>query len=273
MVSDRWHFGERTYAQLYRPDTNLDGFGLLGQAGWRWTEMFLASRGAVIATLTADNDTLIKRLANRGDDHVTNNSDLLQISSLYEIARRDSNNVGAIYDTSDEAADAEKFDHFVTSLIDEAKRREELAYKLARWPEWRGYVGSLTADVLLVGDKRNVTKKYGDETRLPFMPVDGNSGDFLLNALPSMFWRSVGMVNGAETEDLGLLWESLGEPRIVALGNEAANALVSQGLKDFIKVPHPQWVRRFHNSAQKLYGKDIQMAATTGEIAWTPQVR
>lgn len=270
LLADRWHFGERTYAQVYRPETNVDGFGLLGQAGWRWTEMFLASRGAVIATLTADNQTLINRLHERGDDHVKSVDDLLRISSLYEMARRDSSVVGAIYDGSD-PWDDEKYDHFVTSLWAEAKRREDLSEGILKWHEGKGYVGSLAPTALLVGDMRNITEKYGEETRLPFMPVDGNSGEFLLNALPEMFWRGVGIINGGETEDIGLLHETIGEPPIVALGNEAAKYLSAQGIDDYIKLPHPQYVRRFHNKQQTEYGKAIMMAATTGENTWTPQ--
>lgn len=84
ILADRWHWGEVSYAPIYRPETDLDGFGLLGRAGWRWTEMFLASRGAAIAHLTASNETLITRLRERGDDHVQNEHDLLRVSSLYE---------------------------------------------------------------------------------------------------------------------------------------------------------------------------------------------
>lgn len=270
LISDRWHWGERTYAAIYRADTNRDGYGLLGQAGWRWVEMFLASRGGVVASLTADNDTLVKRLAERGDDHVTSEHELLQVSSLYELARRESNTVGAIYDASD-PWDDEKFNRFVENLLTEARMREAEAETLLKWGDYRSYIGALRPDVLLVGDRRNITKEHGEETQLPFMPVDGNSGEYLLNALPNMFWRSVGIVNGCEVEDLGLLHESLGEPRIVALGNMAAKSLKNYGIDEFVKLPHPQHVRRFNHSAQIEYGKAIQHAATTGEVRlpWT----
>lgn len=266
IVSDRWHFGERTYAAIYRTETNRDGYGLLGQAGWRWVEMFLASRGAVIASLTADNDTLTERLASRGDDHVTSVHELLQVSSLYELARRESNSIGAIYDAS-APVNEEKFDRFVENLLTEARLREAQAEKLLEWTDYRSYLGAVKPDVLLVGDARNVTEKYGEETQLPFMPVDGNSGEFLLNALPSMFWRSVGIVNGTEVSNVGELWELLGKPPIVALGRKAEEALGTDFmLHEFATLPHPQWVRRFANSRQTEYGKAIQHVVATGKI-------
>jgi hypothetical protein len=269
LVADRWHWGEVTYAPIYRPDTDNDGYGLLGRAGWRWTEMFLASRGAVIGMVTANNETLAQRLEDRGDDHVQNLDELFRVASLYEIARRDSMNVAAIHDTSPDETDDEKYQTFVTSLVEEAGRRQELAKEITS--RWRRYTGSLTPQILLVGDKRNVTKKYGNETYLPFMPVSGNSGEFLLNALPDMTWRTAGMVNGVESKSLKPLWKKLGQPTVIALGKEAEGALQAQGVEITATVPHPQFVRRFHTSRQREYGQTIVDAANTGKVetSWT----
>jgi len=268
LIADRWHFGEVTYAPIYRPDTDKDGYGLLGNAGWRWTEMFLASRGAVIGCLRASNDTLIQRLEERGDDHVQNVPDLLRVSSLYEIARRDSMNVAAIHDTSPEETDPEKYDDFVNSLVEEGKRREEAARKItSRWPK---YTGNLTPSILLVGDQRNQGKdnKYRNETILPFMPVDGNSAEFLLNALPDMTWRTVGMINAAEVLHIDKLHKALGKPQIIALGDNAHKHLTDNyafGDGTVMKLPHPAFVRRFHNSRQREYGQAIVDLANNGE--------
>jgi hypothetical protein len=275
LLADRWHFGEATYAPLYRPDTDNDGFGLLGTAGWRWTEMFLASRGAVIGLLRASNETLIKRLDERGDDHVKKVDDLLRIASLYEVARRESINVAAIHDTSPEETDEQKYSDFVDSLLEEAQRREEAARKISgRWPR---YIGSLTPQILLVGDTRNLGKdnKYRNETILPFMPVDGNSGEFLLNALPDMTWRVTGMINAAEIKNIDKLVKALGNPQIISLGDNAHKHLTAEysfGDGVVMKVPHPAYIRRFFNSRQREYGRSIVDLASTGETqsSWTP---
>jgi hypothetical protein len=274
LVADRWHFGEVTYAPIYRPDTDQDGFGLLGKAGWRWTEMFLASRGAVIGQLRADNDTLIERLEERGDDHVQNVPDLLRVSSLYEIARRESMNVAAVHDTSPSETDDEKYAAFVDSLVEEAQRRQEAARKItARWPK---YTGTLTPQILLVGDTRNLGKdnKHRNETILPFMPVDNNSGEFLINALPDMTWRTVGMINAQEVIHIDKLHKALGKPQIIALGDNAHKHLTDNyafGDGVVMKLPHPQWVRRFKNGHQKDYGRAIVDLSANGEadLSWT----
>lgn len=278
IVADRWHFGEVTYAPIYRPDTDKDGFGLLGRAGWRWTELFLASRGAVIGMVTANNDTLIERLEARGDDHVQNVGELLRVSSLYEIARRESINVAAIHDTSPDETSDEKYEQFVNSLVDEAKRREDLAHKIVgRWPR---YTGSLTPQILLVGDQRNLgpDNKHRSETTLPFMPVDGNSAEFLLNALPDQTWRTVGIINAHEVRNIDKLVKALGGPQVIALGDSAFKHLTDEysfGDGVVMKLPHPAYVRRFHNSRQREYGQAIVNLAANGEseFAWTPSDR
>lgn len=274
LLADRWHFGEVTYAPIYRPDTDRDGFGLLGKAGWRWTEMFLASRGAVIAQLRASNDTLVKRLEERGDDHVKKVDDLLRVASLYEIARRESINVAALHDTSPEETDDESYNDFVDSLVEEAHVRAERALRVTK--RWRTYTGVLNPSILLVGDQRNVGKdnKYRNETRLPFMPVDGNSAEFLLNALPDQTWRTVGMVNAHETRNIDKLHKALGKPEIIALGDSAYKHLTDEysfGDGVVMKLPHPAFVRRFHNSRQREYGRAIVDLASNGESesTWT----
>lgn len=260
VIGDRWHWGEMTYSPVYRPDTNEDGYGLLGRAGWRWTELFLASRGAAIAYLRADNDTLAKRLEERGDDHVDNLPDLFRISSLYESARRDSITMAASLDTSDSELTEARYESFVSSLIEEARQRATESRRLL-WLEKR-YVGRLLPSALLVGDARNTNQR--SDTVLPFYPAPGNSGEYLLNALPDMFWRSVGIVNGSEIDNLIPLWEQLGKPPIVALGKRAKESLqkYGHGIGDVTTTFHPQYVRRFMHDRQKEYGDAIVAAAS-----------
>jgi len=258
-VADRWHWGEVTYAPLKRAHTNKDGFGLLGESGWRWVELFMQSRGMAQFWLYQPLDVIQSRLTTRGDDFV-NVDELETILANYENAAQHSCIIEKVQ------PDADSLD----SVPELAKRLVDVAIEVARgandissvYPE---YIGSPRPSALLVGDERNIVKRYGEETKLPFMPVDGNSGDFLLRALPSDFWKTVGIVNVNDMRGSFLdLWITLGMPPIVALGRNAARGIEKSGIENdkFTTLPHPQWVRRFHHADMLEYGVAIKRNAT-----------
>jgi hypothetical protein len=96
------------------------------------------------------------------------------------------------------------------------------------------------------------------------MPVDGNSGEFLLSALPDTFWKNVGIVNANDFEvNLHDLWLDLNRPRIVVLGRLAEKAIMRTEInpKHYDVLPHPQYVRRFHNKDKEIYGQAIEKSA------------
>ena len=99
------------------------------------------------------------------------------------------------------------------------------------------------------------------------MPVDGNSGEFLLTSLPEDSWKYYGILNINEwsPEDFLSLISTLGFPKVIALGRLAEKGLVRSGLPDgtFQVVPHPQFVRRFANSKKHEYGQAIVQLTTT----------
>jgi gluconate kinase len=221
-LSDRWHWGEITYAPKYRPHTNIDGFGLLGKAGWRWTELFLKSRGVAQFWLYQPLDVITRRLNARGDDYIQAH-ELEQILGLYELAAANSAGLAGRLTPSPDSLDA--ISHLASHVISRAEIFDEDAQALVKFPE---YIGQRFPRVLLVGDTRNITKKYGEETILPFMPVDGNSGEFLLTALESDKWKTMGIVNinDMSSERFEDLWCTLRRPPIVALGRLAEKGLI-----------------------------------------------
>ena len=255
-VADRWHWGEVTYAAVKRPETGTgDGYGLLGKAGWRWTELFLKSRGVAQFWLYQPLDVITRRLNARGDDYIQAH-ELEQILSFYELAAANSAGLaGKITPSPDSLAEIPKLASY---LIERAEVFQEDAQALAKFPE---YIGQRFPRVLLVGDTRNITKKYGEETILPFMPVDGNSGEFLLTALESNMWKTMGIVNvnDMSPERFDSLWASLRRPPILALGRLAERGIRNANIPDYmyIVVSHPQHVRRFFNSRKDEYGQAI----------------
>lgn len=261
IVADRWHWGEVTYAPLKRPHTNKDGYGLLGQAGWRWVELFLLSRGATTWVMSQPLWVLQERLQNRGDDFVSVD-ELEAIVERYDFGIEVAPSVVAKI-----APDPERRGSLRTiakAIVDRARHGARQTIELReRFPE---YIGSPTPSVLLLGDRRNVTEQYGEETRLPFMPVAGNSGEFLLDALTEKFWQRVGIANANDNlsaEQLHELWKTLRRPPVIALGREAETAVISAGLADAMAgvLAHPQYVRRFHSSDRDEYGRVIEQLA------------
>lgn len=260
-LADRWHWGEITYAPKYRPDTNKDGYGLLGKAGWRWTELFLRSRGVAQFWLYQPLEVIEARLSARGDEFVQV-EDLKEILAQYEIA----NQVSMIEERIQPAPDSiDAIPELARYIVDRAEQVEADAAALELFPY---YIGSPRPKVLLVGDKHNATKRHGKETDLAFMPVDGNSAEYLLNALPEDLWREVGIINindGDNKQSFNALWTMLGFPKIIVLGRLAEKTLSSIPIDEhyYRVLPHPQFVRRFTNNRQEEYGEAIARLVDT----------
>ena len=255
-VADRWHWGEVTYAAVKRPETGTgDGYGLLGKAGWRWTELFLKSRGVSQFWLYQPLDVITRRLDARGDDYIQAH-ELGQILDLYAVAAANSAGLAARLTPSPDSFD--EIPKLASQVISRAETLQDDVKDLVRFPE---YIGQRFPRVLLVGDTRNISKRYGEETKLPFMPVDGNSGEFLLTALESEAWKTMGIVNvnDMSPERFDDLWATLRRPPILALGRLAERGIRNANIPDYIYTvtSHPQYVRRFFNSRKEEYGQAI----------------
>jgi len=258
-ISDRWHWGEITYAPLKRSHTDKDGYGLLGKAGWRWVELFLQSRGISQFWLYQPLEVIQERLQFRGDDFVAS-YELKEILDQYMIAGEVSCSTEKIQPEKDSI---DQIPSIAKSIVDIAERKATIV-KEKRMDLFPEYIGSLTPSTILVGDRRNITKKHGEETILPFMPVDNNSGEFLLNSLPSAFWKNIGIVNVNDTQQpFDELWTCLGRPKVIALGRLAEKTLLAHKVKPCAVLPHPQYVKRFHHKDIEEYGRAIERNASS----------
>jgi len=260
-VADRWHWGEVTYAAVKRPETGTgDGYGLLGKAGWRWTELFLKSRGVAQFWLYQPLDVITRRLNTRGDDYIQAH-ELERILEFYDIAAVNSAGLAGKLTPSPDSFD--EIPALASYVINRAEIFQEDAQALVKFPE---YIGQRFPRVLLAGDTRNITKKYGEETILPFMPVDGNSGEFLLTALEATAWKTMGIVNinDMSPERFEDLWTTLRRPPILALGRLAERGIRNANIPDYMYTvtSHPQHVRRFFNSKKEEYGQAITRLST-----------
>jgi hypothetical protein len=198
------------------------------------------------------------RLGSRCDEFVAVN-ELSTILEQYEHASTLSPSLTEIL--RPEADSLTEVDRLAEYVVDVAEKN---LHKIRNIQRYKSYIGSPDPEVLLIGDRRNILERHGEETKLPFMPVDGNSGEFLLSALPNDLWKKVGIVNANDVEfNLSDLWMDLGKPRIVVLGRLAEKSIMRTdiGPIHYDVLPHPQYVRRFHHKDKELYGQAIEKSA------------
>lgn len=203
-VADRWHWGEATYAPLKRPHTCKDAFGLLGIAGWRWTEWFMASRGIAQFWLYQPLDVIKSRVAVRGDDFVK----LDELEKIVDLYEQTSQEVLSLASKLTPRADSTAtIDLLAKHVIYRAEEVHDEAKKLLPFGE---YIGSPSPDVLYIG-----SWAYSDST-LPCYPADGSSEEAFIQSLPDSVWRNVGIVNqiSMSADRLNSLIKVLGNPKI-----------------------------------------------------------
>lgn len=256
VVCDRWHWGEAIYPQVLERPTRLDG------AVWRYTEMFLRSRGALAVFPDVSASTLQERVRARGDDLVTPEM-LPRLSTAYRhVAMRSKLPVYRYSAHLDN--DLARVAH---NILEEANRLERAA---AVVNPFHTYVGPPRPDVLLVGDERPPRM---DRDHPAFMPYAPRSGHYLLSALTGPRLHNLGIVNANDGDDVLEAYLALGEPStVVALGREASRTLTRVGV-EHSAVPHPQFVRRFYQRHRDEYGVAIDdaMASRLNLLSWRPR--
>lgn len=247
LIIDRWHWGERVYGPLYRGESKLSLSGLYH------VDKFLDSLGGIMLLAHETPGVIRARLADRGED-------FLQDKHIEEV-------IAGFDQVFEDSVMTEK--HRVTSPgpVDVAAAvllgyvREGYALELAKYPT---YVGPRYPEYLLLGEQRK------DPTwKSAFVPGNTTSGHFLLNALPKGIVRRSGLANACE-EDVKGLYEDLQAPATVTLGVKAGKVASEAGIPHF-NVPHPQYIRRFHNKKQSEYGEVIGRGLHGEEVTGWPR--
>lgn len=245
IICDRWDVGELVYGPILRGKVRTS------EAERRHIDMFLAKRGAIVVIAHAPQDLVAERLQTRGDDLV-DVSMLQAIIDGYAMTWAGQAWHRPCYDAilvGDDDQDADT----IRDMLTVAYQAELLAAGLH---EFTTYVGPVRPAYLLLGERRN--ERMGQGMRSAFVPKSGTSGAYLLDAIPVDVFKRMGLANACE-EDLTRLWPALGEPYVVALGREAKQRCLEAEILHGA-VPHPQYIRRFHNARQAEYGSAIREA-------------
>lgn len=252
IICDRWHVGEWVYPEVLNRRTQAD------RAVWYYTEMFLHSRGAFVLYPRVDENARHRWFIERGDDLVQVHQ-LAKLDAGYSFMR-DQHLLPYRHWVIDN-------EHAVGAVITHAKHRESMS---ARLNTLTTYVGPPRPDWLLIGDVRNAVT--GPEDLSPaFMPYRGTSGHYLFSALRRHRFVGVGLLNANDVDDaLWAQYDIFDDVNVVALGNHAYGKMNGAG-RDHPGVPHPQYVRRFHNRAGDEYATAIQRAREGEDmITWRP---
>lgn len=252
IICDRWHIGEVVYpAVLNRPTQQT-------AAVRAYVELFLRSRGALLVYCTADGDYLRDCADARSDDGYGASSRVDATRDAFDRAVVSALLPRVICDVTDlDRAIGEGVDHDVIALANDE------AWHAERLNPFTTYVGPADPLLLLFGNRRGPDgANLADFGHIPaFVPHIGTSGRYLLDVLTRVPLRvadhgvtlsGVGIANACDVDAPFALWDALGRPPTVALGVNAHRALRAAGV-DHRRVPHPQYVRRFHHNEFENY--------------------
>lgn len=247
IIYDRHFVGEWIYPDALGRPSRAD------LAAWRHIDLFLQSRGAVMVHATPPLPQIIANIKKRGDDLIKP-AQIAGIHAAYSAAMRASHLPKIRY--------AALGNPFIPGEV----------IRLARWAEGQvqllrpfvTYVGHHKPQYLLFGDVRHTVKDaqnlIPEVTRSlgpAFGPYGATSGHFLLTHLPYDLLRNgLGIANACDVDNAMELWEVLGKPKTVALGQNAARCVTWADAKAL----HPAYVRRFKSHDGPKYGEEIATA-------------
>lgn len=213
LISDRYAWGDPVYAPIYRPETDLDGYGALGKAGWRYAEMFIQAAGGVTFLVEAPAEASRAAFLERGDDYA-NVDDLEDIVEKYRWL----------------AGDSSTYVNTVTMTLD---------------PDWRGSVDAIEMVEWLTHKAREAESTYAalanfkhyvgpiDPDMLIVCQPDRSLRLSIVGDLDAESWQRVGIASTAMTESLlDELIAVLDQPLVVGHGKvpgHLENAISKEG--------------------------------------------
>lgn len=264
IICDRWHLGEWIYPRILGRSTDADDANL-----WH-IEAFLRSRGALLVHTTLPSFVIAQNVETRGDDLV-NMLQTTEIVSGYTSMIKRTQLPLWTYDYI-----AHNLTFTATGIVTSA---DAAGRKVADLNPFITYVGPSRPGLLLLGDVRHELRdfvhKVDPRVTIPagvaFGPARNTSGHYLLSHLPSNVRHISGIANACDVDDAEALWETLGRPATITLGRHAYD-VVKKFNPSTGAVPHPQYVKRFHNKFGAQYGRLISDVAIRprNELSWRP---
>ena len=248
LILDRWHIGEYVWPKIFGRESQFN------TAVHRHVEMFMMSRGAFVVYAERDPAKIKVDLVEH--DEPLDPANLDEALNLF----RDALTYTGSHGSWDYERDGEsKVENFIWNA--EIRNNDIQTVWDVVGPGW---VGNPRPKVLLVGDELGPEKRGRNAPDdIPFAPYDATSGRYLLDCIPD--WKNTAIVNSLQgrnqvPRNLQRVWQIFGQPKVVALGKKAADALEGYDVPHKI-VFHPQYWRRFRYHEPETYAKCIEEAA------------
>jgi thymidylate kinase len=254
VICDRWHWGEVVYPLVYDREFTMSVHM------FRYLEMFLMSRGALMIYVCDGLEHLVNRAESR-DGHAERRQIAESLEYFDKVHIEQSTLPRQVYVYREQTITGK-------DIIETA---DQLAQEWSTISiDFPGYVGPRQPKYLIIGDKRGPKQL---DIPVPFAPLPGTAGAYLFSEVLTRDWvdryGDFGLVNANEVQDVEYLWQLLGKPKTVVLGREAHR---STSHLPFGAIPHPQYIRRFHHYEGERYGHIIAQAAELAKdhLTWRP---
>jgi nicotinamide riboside kinase len=255
VILDRLWLSEFIYAEVYRGGTPWPLQG-------RFVERVLAkTRAITVVCASTDSDKLRQRyVANRQDRTDASAVKNLEINERYLGVPSRFNKwfsrYPLLYDMDEVSLDL---------MISVIEQYIAIASPLPDLIDDDNFVGPISADTLMVGDRPNAKHRW----TWPFYEYN-NCSLWLMTQLEKLgVWERELMWTNvcADTSTITRLGNMgiLGGVRILALGQNAAVKLKEIGLTEFRVISHPQYARRFEHEGSK-YRDDLTSALQNVEL-------
>lgn len=180
-VLDRWHIGEEIYGPLYRGKSAFD------TASFRWTELYLATKGMRTWLLVQTHRELQQRLAERGEDFV-DLDDILHIQDEYQRLLP----LSPLF--AKEVTPKKKDKELINVIITDAVYAEEQAVLYQSFGvNYFGRVTMMPRTILVVENKK-INKNFDPR-------LNTDSG-LMLEMLADGFWQQFSVVSSFSAENL-----------------------------------------------------------------------
>lgn len=253
IICDRWHWGEMIYPTVFNRSSKMDA------ARWRYIELFLMSRGAVVVWVDTDMNTIVDTINKRGDAMITTKDAGYIIDRYHEVSQMSLLPSMRVHRSVN-------VEEIVEFALDATARHAYMS-------TFSTFVGSSRPHTLFVGDVRN--RRNAHDRGTAFMPYGGTSGHYLLSNLPDWFFVQpdrIALVNACDVDDIEDVMRNVVPRYVVALGHNAHRKLSRSNVPFFGSAPHPQFIRRFYHKSGEAYGGMLSDVGIFGrdERKWRP---